>query len=290
MARMEYQTFRLETLPALKAPMFIIGFRGWGNALEVSAGTTTYLVDTLQAVSFGQIHPDICYRYDESRPVVKIESGIIKSITPPGGSFFAIQTHAGENDLVVLIADEPSLNWYRFSRELVDLADRLKSPGVITLGSMFDNVLHTDRVISAVTTGSDFEGWVRRHRVIPINYHGPSAIHTIILESCRKHAVAGASLWGHCPAYLQGITHQGMMLQLVRLLADMASFSVKTDALEAGWKALETQIQTLMTDNPKLQEIMDQVRKKKREGAMQDLGQNGNASGKVINLKDFLDS
>ncbi len=46
---MEYQTFRLETMPTLAAPMFIIGFRGWGNALEVSAGTAAYLVDTLQA-------------------------------------------------------------------------------------------------------------------------------------------------------------------------------------------------------------------------------------------------
>ena len=286
---MEYQTFRLETLPALAAPVFIIGFRGWGNALEVSAGTAAYLVETLQAVSFGHMEPDACYRYDESRPVVTIETGVMQSITPPGGSFFAIETHPGENDLVILIADEPSLNWYRFSRELVDLAHRFGTPGVITLGSMFDNVLHTDRILSAVTTGSDFEGVVSRHRVIPITYRGPSAIHTIILEACRQRAVAGASLWSHCPAYLQGITHHGMMLQMVRLLTDMASFSLKTDALEAGWEALERQVGKLMADNPKLEEIMDQVRKKKRQGTMQDLGQHGNEPGKVINLKDFLD-
>ncbi len=84
MARMEYQTFRLETLPALAAPVFIVGFRGWGNALEVSAGTAAYLVETLQAVSFGHVKPDACYRYDKSRPVVRIETGIMKSITPPG--------------------------------------------------------------------------------------------------------------------------------------------------------------------------------------------------------------
>jgi proteasome assembly chaperone (PAC2) family protein len=286
---MDYQTFRLETLPTLSTPVFIIGFRGWGNALEVSAGTAAYLADTLQAVSIGHIDPDACYRYDENRPVVNIETGDMKSITPPGGSFFAITTKPGENDLVVLIADEPSLNWYRFSGELVDLAHQLGAPGVITLGSMFDNVLHTDRIISAVTTGSGFEGAVGRHRVIPINYHGPSAIHTIILEACRKRAVAGASLWGHCPVYLQGITHHGMMLQMIRVLSDMASFSSTTEALEASWEALEIQIRKLISDNPKLVGIMDQIRKKKREGAMQNLGQNGKEQGKVINLQDFLD-
>ena len=286
---MEYQTFRLETLPALTAPVFIIGFRGWGNALEVSAGTAAYLVETLHGVSIGHIDPDTCYRYDENRPVVNIEAGEMKSITPPGGSVFAIETNPGENDLVILIADEPSLNWYRFSFELVDLAHQLGAPGVITLGSMFDNVLHTDRLISAVTTGSHFKGAVGRHRVIPIDYHGPSAIHTIILEACRKRGVAGASLWTHCPVYLQGITHHGMMLQLVRLLTDMASFSLETEALEARWEALDIQIRKLISDNPKLEEIMDQIRRKKREGAMQNLGQHGNGQGKVINLQDFLD-
>jgi len=286
---MEYQTFRLETIPDLTTPVFIIGFRGWGNALEVSAGTAAYLAETLQAVSIGHIDPDACYRYDENRPVVNIETGDMKSITPPGGSFFAITTNPGEIDLVILIADEPSLNWYRFSRELVDLAHQLGAPGVITLGSMFDNVLHTDRIISAVTTGSDFEGAVGRHRVIPINYQGPSAIHTIILEACRKRAVAGASLWCHCPVYLQGITHHGLMLQLIQLLTDMASFSLKTKVLEARWEALDIQIRKLISDNPKLVGIMDQIRRKKREGAMQNLGQNGNGPGKIINLQDFLD-
>jgi proteasome assembly chaperone (PAC2) family protein len=286
---MEYQTFRLETMPVLTTPVFIIGLRGWGNALEVSAGTADYLVETLNAVSIGHIDPDTCYRYDDSRPVVRIETGEMKSITPPGGNLFAISTQPGENDLVILIADEPSLNWYQFSRELVDLARQLGTPGVITLGSMFDNVLHTDRIISAVTTGSDFQGVVSRHRLIPVNYHGPSAIHTIILEACRKRAVAGANLWGHCPAYLQGVTHHGLMLQLVRMLADMASFSVPTMALEARWEALEIQIQKLITDNPKLEGIIDQIRKKKRQGAMQNLGQPGKEPGKVINLQDFLD-
>ena len=144
---MEYQTFRLETMPSLVAPVLIIGLRGWGNALDVSAGTAAYLVETLQAAPIGHIDPDACYRYDENRPVVEIESGDMKSITPPGGTLYAISARPGENDLVILIADEPSLNWYRFARELVDLAHRLGTPGVITLGSMFDNVLHTDRII-----------------------------------------------------------------------------------------------------------------------------------------------
>jgi proteasome assembly chaperone (PAC2) family protein len=289
MAFMEYRTFQLETMPELTSPVVVIGFRGWGNALDVSAGMAAYLVETLEGLSVGHLLADRCYRYDENRPVVKIESGQMLSIDPPGGRFYAIETGSGENDLLVMIADEPNLNWYGFTGELVDLACRLDALAVISLGSMFDTVLHTDRMVSAVATGNEFQGAFSRHRVIPITYHGPSAIHTIILEACRKRALAGASLWCHCPAYLQGITHHGLMLALARLLTDMASFSLKTEVLEARWSALDIQIQALIDENPKLDGIMDQIRRKKRQGAWQNLGQGGKKQGNVINLQDFLD-
>ena len=69
----------------------------------------------------------------------------------------------------------------------------------------------------------------------------------------------------------------------------LCSETLETEALEARWEALDIQIRKLISDNPKLEEIMDQIRRKKREGAMQNLGQHGNGQGKVINLQDFLD-
>jgi proteasome assembly chaperone (PAC2) family protein len=286
---MEYRTFKLATMPDLTSPVVVLGFRGWGNALDVSAGMAAYLVEALGGLLVGRLVADRCYRYDEIRPVVKIESGRMLSIDPPGGSFYAIETGSGENDLLVMIADEPHLNWYRFTGELMDLAHRLNAPSVISLGSMFDNVLHTDRMVSAVATGNEFQDAFSRHRVIPITYHGPSAIHTIILEACRKRALAGASLWCHCPAYLQGITHHGLMCELARLLTDMASFSLEMEVLESRWSTLENQIRALIAENPKLDGIMDQIRRKKREGAWQNLGDSGKKQGNVINLQDFLD-
>lgn len=285
---MEYETFHLKRMPTLSAPVFIIGFRGWGNALDVSAGMAAYLVETLRGVPVGHIDSDRCYRYDERRPVVTIEAGEMTSIDAPGGQFFTVETDSGENDLVVLLADEPNLIWHRFSLELVDLAQRLDAPAVITLGSMFDTVLHTDRIISAVTAGGSFEAIMARHKVTPIDYHGPSAIHTIILEACRRREIAGASLWCHCPAYLQGITHHGAMRQLAALLCDMASFSLPIEDLDARWEVLEVQIGRLITENPKLEDMMAQIRRKNREGALQNKP-SGSQAGNVINLRDFID-
>lgn len=286
---MEYTTIQLNETPALSSPTMIIGFRGWGNALDVSAAMATYLVDQNRGWAIGHLHADACYRYDENRPVVAIEAGQIKAIHPPGGDLFAIQADAGNKDLLILIADEPSLNWYRFTSELVDLAVNVGVTAVFTLGSMVDRVLHTDRIISATTTGIDFSGIFNRYDVAPIDYHGPTAIHSLILEECRKRGMAGASLWCHCPAYLQGITHHGLMIRLGQLLSEMIPFSVNTDELQARWEDLEDQIRQLISENPKLEGIMDEIRKKKRTGAGQGLKQNGSGQGNVISLEDFRD-
>ena len=286
---MKFDTFQLETMPELSTPMVVVGLRGWGNALEVSSEMATFMVDSLEGKAVGRIDADACYRYDENRPEVRIEDGRVKSIRASGGSFFACETDSGHGDLLILVADEPSLHWQRFSRELADLARRLGARGLIVLGSMFDSVLHTDRILSAFTTGDDYAEILTRHGVLPINYRGPSAIHTLLLDACAKKGLPAASLWCHCPAYLQGITHHGMLIQLARVLADMASVSLDTRKLESLWKALEIQIQDLIAENPKLEGIVDQIRKKKRRGAaVQDMEKEGKKPADVIRLKDFF--
>ena len=79
------------------------------------------------------------------------------------------------------------------------------------------------------------------------------------------------------------------MCELARLLTDMASFSLEMEVLESRWSTLENQIRALIAENPKLDGIMDQIRRKKREGAWQNLGNSGKKQGNVINLQDFLD-
>ena len=286
---MKYRTFQLETLPDLSTPVVIVGFRGWGNALEVASGMAAHVVDSLQGRSVGRLDSDACYRYDENRPMVAIESGRLQSVNPPGGNFFSVVTAPGENDLLVLIADEPSLQWHRFAWELVELAREVGAGRLISLGSMFDHVLHTDRIISAATTGDDQTDLLNHHGVLPVNYQGPGAVHTVLLEACRKRGLAGASLWCHCPAYLQGITHYGIMLPLARLLAAMASFSMETQTLESRWNLLEKQIRELIAENPKIEGVIDEIRRRKRQGVRQNMQKTGDATDNVINLQDFID-
>ena len=285
---MKNQGIYIKELPSLRDAILIAGFDGWGNALDLSRAMVSYLIRKLDAEYFAKINPDLFYRYDETRPIANIKQGALKSVSPPGGSFYAVRTGSGENDLVLLKANEPNLCWLHFVNELLSLCEKLDIKTVITLGSMYDNVLHTDRIISAITSEEDLFSKLEQWNVIPIDYHGPSAIHSLIQSEGQKRGFQCLSLWCHCPYYLQGTTHFGLLSQLASLLTFIGGFGLDTQELDTSWKELNRQIQGLIEKNPELQTMINELRKAKVRGSWASLKESAGKSSKVISLEDFL--
>jgi predicted ATP-grasp superfamily ATP-dependent carboligase len=280
---------RIEALPKLENPLLIAGFDGWGNALEISSSMVTYLIRKLKAKPFAKINPDLFYRYDETRPIVSIKNGDLKDISEPGGSFYAARTGPMERDLVLLRAGEPSLRWSHFVNELFMLCEKLNVDTIVTLGSMYDQVLHTDRIISSIASSKHLRSRLKQKNVAPINYQGPGAIHSLIHSACLERDFHSMSLWSHCPYYLQDITHFGILSHLGSLLSFLGEFKLDTTDLEKGWEDLSQQIQVLIENSPKIQTIIDELRKEKIRGSWASVRASDKAGDKVINLKDFLE-
>ena len=279
----------IKELPNLTNPVLIAGFDGWGNALNVSNGMAAYLIQQLNARHFADLDPDAFYRYDEQRPVVNIEEGHLDTLTPPGGSFYAVGTDDAQNDLVILKANEPNLQWFKFVDQLFSLCGKLGVTTIITLGSMYDNVLHTDRIISGVASTPESLSHLSQMRINSISYRGPSAIHSIIQSEGTKRGFECISLWTHCPFYLQGTTHFGILSHLGRVIAEMANFHLDTRDLDSNWKTLEEQINKLIENNLELQTLISNLRKEKVKGSTAGLRGTAKSEDKIINLQDFLD-
>ncbi len=278
----------IDRLPGLKDPVLIAGFDGWGNALNVSSGMAAYLTRSLRGQEFGRLNSDLFYRFDENRPQVRIEDGLLKSISPPGGQFYAIQTDPGQSDLIILRADEPNLRWFQFVDDLGALCRKTGVKTLITMGSMYDHVLHTDRVVSGAASLDELIDKLVQQHIRLVDYQGPSAIHSIIQSELPKRGVACISLWCHCPVYLQGTTHFGLLAHLAHVLSFLGNFAVDSANLELSWKRLEEQIQHLIDKNPELQNMISELRKAKAKGISSEL-KTASRDDKVINLKDFLD-
>jgi proteasome assembly chaperone (PAC2) family protein len=274
----------LDHLPTLRDPLFIAGFEGWGNALNLSKGMVDYLIEKLQAKPFGRIHPDPFYRFDENRPVADIQEGLLKDLTPPGGGFYATEPSSGERDLVLLTAVEPSLRWSYFAETVVALCQKLGVKTLICLGSMYDNVLHTDTVISALASSQGILDRLKEEKVISVNYKGPTAVHSTLLLEAQKKGLDCLSLWCHCPYYLQGTMHFGLMSHLASLLASWGKFELDTQELDATWKEIARQIQGIIDKNPELQAMISDLRKAKVKGSWD----TSKTHDKVIHLEDFI--
>ena len=284
------QGIQIEELPKLNNPILIAGFDGWGNALDISNGMSAYLIRKLKAEYFAKINPDIFYRYDENRPLVNIKGGNLISLSPLGGSFYAARNDKGMRDLIILKANEPHLRWVQFVDDLLTLCENLSVETVITLGSMYDSVLHTDRIVSGISSNKDLFLKLKQKNIIPIDYQGPTAIHTLIHSEAQKRGMDSISLWSHCPYYLQDTTHFGILFHLGALLSFLGNFELDTKDLEAGSEALNEQIQLLINKNPKLQTIIEELKEAKVRGSWESVKASIKKGEKVIDLKDFFEA
>ncbi len=285
---MSQKGIQIDELPVNKAHLLIAGFDGWGNAMDVSKAMVSYLIRKLKAKPFATINSDLFYRYDENRPVVVIENGVLQDVVPPGGSLYAAHCLPDGPDIIILKAQEPGLRWQYFVDQILSLCETLQVGTIITLGSMFDNVLHTDTVISGIASSETLFSNLAKKDVQPINYQGPSAIHSIIQATAEKKGFDCMSLWAHSPYYLQGATHYALLSHLGSLLGYLGGFELDTAELDEGWKELNRQIQGLIKKNPELQGMINELRKAKVKGSWATMKESEQMDSKIIHLKDFL--
>jgi hypothetical protein len=72
------------------------------------------------------------------------------------------------------------------------------------------------------------------------------------------------SLWSHCPYYLQGTSHYGLLAHQGTLLAFLGGFKLNIEELERDWEQLQVQIENLIEKNAELKAAIDEMRKIKK--------------------------
>ncbi len=286
---MNEQGIYIDHLPQQRQSLLIAGFGGWGNALNISRSMISFLIKKLRAQYFARINPEPFYRYDENRPVVVIDGGRLKGISPPGGAFYVTKTSSEGTGIVLLKANEPNLRWLQFVYEIFSLCNKLGIRTIINVGSMYDDVLHSDLIISGVASNEEYLDKLKQKNVLPISYNGPGGIHSTLQAEGQKRGLHCISLWCHCPYYLQGTTHFGLLSQLGSLLSFLGEFDLDVEELELSWKELNKQIQGLIDKNPDLHAMIGELRKAKVRGSWKHMEQAGKRKGKIIQLKDFLE-
>jgi len=274
----------IEQTPEVSHPVVILGFEGWANGGNVAVGMIDYLIKKLDAIRFAKIDPDNFYRFDDARPIVKVEGGKLIEVLPPEAAFYTAHEKESGTDLILFKANEPHLRWFSFVAALLSLCSELGVNLIISLGGLQDSVVHTDAVISGFASSEQLIERLKQSQVNLAKYQGPGAIHSLIFQQAKSLGIEGISLWGHCPFYLQG-THLLLLSRMATVLADLGGFHVDTSELEKGWTQLARSIQRFVDGNPELQKAIREIMKSK---VPSELPRPERKDGKVIYLDDFF--
>jgi len=211
--------------PELVNPYMLIGYRGWLNAGEISAGSIDYLRRLLGARRFAYIEPQSFYiwqvpGYDPShimRPYTVVEAGIVKSVGEPTNDFYFWKSAAG-NDLILFTGHEPNLAWPLFAAAILSVAKRYHVRRLFTLGAIFDRVPHTREtgfyaVLSLAEMKREF------HQFPLLSYSGPSSFSTLLMDYAARENIEAASIVARIPPYIQTFNEKIAYEVLTRILA-----------------------------------------------------------------------
>ncbi len=276
--------------PVLNKPYLIMGFEGWPNAGEISSFALQHLVDHLGARRFASIPTESFYQMSSLRPIAIIKEGRLVELKSPGNHFYYVKG-LPSNDLIFFLGVEPHFRWNVFTDLILDLAERFHVMQLFTIGGTYDYVPHTSSpVVSSLFNHEELRERVTQAGLGLTEYSGPISIHTFLLEAAKKRDLRAISLWGHAPQYLQ-TRNVKLVCAVLKRMADLTEIKIDLSELEKAADYFDQQINQLVEEDPKLQEVISKLEEvyrgsesirqplKKKEGLKED---------KVVYIQAFL--
>jgi proteasome assembly chaperone (PAC2) family protein len=267
--------------PQLNSPVLIAAFGGWSNAGNTAIKTIEYIIRKKRATLLAELDPDWFFQFTQNRPVIAIKEGRLRDFRLNKTSFYFFSNKEGGNDLILAKGQEPDYRWQTFVDTLLQLCKQWGASLVVSLGGMYDDVLHTESIVSGVYSDVAWREVFANNDVSLIDYEGPSGIHSLIMHQVQQINYPFVGLWGHSPLYLRG-TNFRVVMRMLQLLGSFFGFSVDTDELKNAQGEFEQQIGTILESNAELREHIEQIKKirngepKKKDGP------------KVVHIKDFM--
>jgi len=276
--------------PHLTKPYLIIGFEGWPNAAEVSSFTLQHLIERLGAKKFASIPTESFYQISSLRPMAVIKEGRCLELKSPGNHFYYVKNPFFD-PLILFYGVEPHLRWNVFTDLILDLAERFNTRQIFTIGGTYDYIPHTyPPMVSALFNQEGLREKVIQAGLRLTEYTGPISIHTFILEEAKKRGMEAVSLWGHAPQYLQ-TRNIKVACSVLKKLMDWTHIELDLSELENASDYFEEQVNHLVEQDPKLQEIISKLEEayKRAEKIPPPLGKEEELKDdKVVYIQAFL--
>ena len=277
--------------PVLRQPDLVAAFIGWPDAAQVSTGAISYLLKKLPARNLAEIKSDEYYDFGTIRPTVTIENGVMEPIRMPMNSVYYWQNKAGERDLIIISGIEPQMKWQSFVEVIADLAGYYNVHRVYAVGGLYDRIPHSRETrISGLVNDPALVDIIEQAGVEPVNYHGPSSIHGLLLGLCATRRIPAISLWGHVPFYIRAESNPMVCLKILTTMAAFLGIDIDLNELKRSADSLNTILNKLLAENDQMRNFLQSLEEQYDiDGSGQGMEPEGSAQI-IKDIEDFLNN
>ena len=256
---------QIDENPTLREPVLIVAFAGWNDAAEVATTAARLVARQLDGRRFATLDAEDFYVFTETRPTVKIVGGTQRHIDWPTNEFFAVENPSGDRDYLVLVGVEPQLRWRTFTKEILDLCERLGVKLMVGLGGLLADVPHTlPPKFTGSATDPELHRRLRGLQITGSRYEGPTGILGVLTASARERGIESASIWGNVPHYISSTFNPRVALGLLRQLSQLLDIPISFADLEGQADTFDAEVSEVVSHNP---EVADYVRQlEQRQG------------------------
>lgn len=250
----------------------LLAFGGWSDAGEAATGVITHLLtvfassdserlDTAGSTLIAEVDSEDFYDFQVNRPLVFLDSAMVRSLTWPGVQVFGVHNPEGDRDFVVVRGVEPSMRWRSFASEILDLAEDLEVELIITLGSMLADTPHT-RAIPVSATGAHPDIAIRLGVEVS-RYEGPTGILAVIQDLAVRRGIDSVAIWAVVPHYANATPSPKATLALVNGVEDFLEISLPQGELPDQALEWESAVNEMVKEDSDIEEYIKTLEESK---------------------------
>ena len=276
--------------PESKLPIMIVAFGGWPDAAESATRALRYLIRKLPAGKFAEIDPEDFYDFTIVRPQSRMNRRGERVVRWPKNDFYYYVSEDQSRSMVLYVGTEPNLRWRAFSAIITGVAQQCDVEFVVSLGALLDAVPHTrEPRVTGRASSPELTQKVEWMGIRNSGYQGPTGIHTAFMEACEKEGLAHASIWGHCPHYVNTSPNPKVSYALLTKLRSLVDFEADLEELRLAGEAFEGEVTKAISKQGDLSAYVQRL-EQRYDAASELTGDIPSSDDMVKELEEFLKS
>ncbi len=239
-------------IPQVKLPTMLVAFAGWPDAAEAATRAVRFLVRKLRATKFAEIDPEEFYDFTHVRPQSRVNRrGERITRWPRNDLYYYYPPNDPSRALMLFIGTEPNLKWRTYSNILTKVAQRHDVKLIVSLGALLDAVPHTrEPRVTGRASSIELAQKAEWLGIKNSGYQGPTGIHTAFMDICNQESMAHASIWGHCPHYVNTSPDPKVSHALLTRLRSLIDVDVDLEELHIAGNAYQEEVDKVIAKQP----------------------------------------